>query len=169
MKPFPTTSPLTAFLYELMRDHVVAGDIEGLVRSVEKPSAASTGEDESGTWVLSNGHLAAYAEELGARLTGDLRSLIRQWQQTVDQERRGRRELENRLKGLERTLATERESLAAWLRSRIAQQEQARDVPYISAETKANLEVEIGLARRHLEIVLEGKHRPDSALLGEWR
>jgi len=165
MQEFTTRSPLIAFLYELMRDHVVPGDVEGIVKNQD----AFPPEDSPTVFVLSNGHLAAYAEELSERLTTDLRAEILLREEVIETERRRVRDVENRLRKTENVLATERESLAAWLRARIAQQEQAFRVGYVSAETKANLEMEIGLARRYLEIVLQGKHRPDTALLGEWR
>jgi hypothetical protein len=65
VKTLSTKSQLTAFLYQLMRDHVTPGVIEGLV--LQDESAKVQGHD---TFVLTNGHLAAYAEEVAKRLTG---------------------------------------------------------------------------------------------------
>lgn len=56
-----TGDPLIAFLYELMRDHVPPGVVEKVVRNSELPS-------EDDTYVLSNVHLARYAEEIAIRL-----------------------------------------------------------------------------------------------------
>lgn len=53
-----TTDPLVAFLYELMRDYVLPGDIEKLVRS------SPQGE----IFRLTNGWLAAYAADIAVRL-----------------------------------------------------------------------------------------------------
>ena len=58
---FTTDDPLVSFLYELMRDHVPLGVVEKVVRNSELPS-------EGDTFVLSNVHLARYAEELAIRL-----------------------------------------------------------------------------------------------------
>ena len=49
---------LRAFLYLLMRDVVVPGEVERLVIEAEKVRVA----------IYSNGHLASYAEELVGRL-----------------------------------------------------------------------------------------------------
>jgi len=49
--------PLVSFLYLLMRDHVPAGVVEGIVRP------------RDGVTHFTNGHLARYAQDLAARLT----------------------------------------------------------------------------------------------------
>jgi hypothetical protein len=64
VKTFSTKSTLTTFLYQLMRDHVTPGVIEGLVLQDEKANAE--GHD---TFVLTNGYLAEYAAEVADRLT----------------------------------------------------------------------------------------------------
>ena len=51
-------SKLISFLYELMRDHVLLGDIESLVRSSESIE----------TTLYSNGWLANYAADIAKRL-----------------------------------------------------------------------------------------------------
>ena len=53
---------LEAFFYLLMRDDVVPGRIEQIVRDIERG-------DVDMTYVPSNPHVAAYAEELVKRLT----------------------------------------------------------------------------------------------------
>lgn len=52
-------SKLVSFLYELMRDHMLIGDIEAIVRESEK--------DPNVTYT--NGWLAKYAEDVANRLT----------------------------------------------------------------------------------------------------
>ena len=59
MKKHKTQDNLVAFLYLLMRDHVVPAKIEKLVMNFS----------DKDTWVLSNGYLAEYAEDIVARLT----------------------------------------------------------------------------------------------------
>lgn len=54
----PTSNRFVAFLYQLMRDDVVVGRVEQIVRDSEKPEE----------YVLTNEHLARYAEELAERL-----------------------------------------------------------------------------------------------------
>lgn len=65
-EPFRTRSPLTAFLYQLMRDHVTPGVVEGIVLRDEELREEQGDELE---FVLSNGYLAAYAAEVAQRLT----------------------------------------------------------------------------------------------------
>jgi len=60
---FHTRSRLTTFLYQLMRDHVTPGVVEGIVSGDEKV-------DEDDHFVLTNGHLGAYAQEIAWRLVG---------------------------------------------------------------------------------------------------
>lgn len=55
---------LSAFLYELMRDHVTPGKIEELVRNLPYP-----GEEIKYT----NGWLASYCEDVAHRIVGDPR------------------------------------------------------------------------------------------------
>lgn len=69
MQPHHTTSPLVAFLYELMRDQVPVGVVERIVLTDE--NARTAHDDDPFEYVLTNGHLAAYAEEVAARLVGD--------------------------------------------------------------------------------------------------
>lgn len=55
---YVAANPLVAFLYELMRDHLPAGDVEALVR------ASPPGQ----SFTFTNGWLAAYAVDLAERL-----------------------------------------------------------------------------------------------------
>jgi chaperonin GroES len=57
---YTTQSALVSFLYELMRDHVTPGDVEGVLRNSINP----TREQVS----LSNGWLARYAENVISEL-----------------------------------------------------------------------------------------------------
>lgn len=50
-------SKLVSFLYELIRDHLPAGEVERLVRESQEPNVLYT-----------NGWLAKYAEDLANRL-----------------------------------------------------------------------------------------------------
>ena len=59
LEPAPQTSRLQGFLYMLMRDAVVPGEVERMVRDVEKGAHP----------VFSNVHLVAYADELARRLS----------------------------------------------------------------------------------------------------
>lgn len=67
MQQHRTTSPLVAFLYELMRDQVPVGVVERIVLTDENARMAHD-KVEPFEYVLTNGHLAAYAEEVAARL-----------------------------------------------------------------------------------------------------
>lgn len=69
MQPHRTTSPLVSFLYELMRDQVPTGVVERIVGMDEDVRMAHQDEDGPFEFVLSNGHLARYAEEVAERLT----------------------------------------------------------------------------------------------------
>lgn len=51
------TSRLVSFLYELMRDHLPPGTVEGIVQTCSDPSVQYT-----------NGWLARYAEDVAKRL-----------------------------------------------------------------------------------------------------
>jgi len=57
-----TCCRLTAFLYDLMRDHVPCGVVERLVRDSQLAQGANM-------YRLTNGHLGRYAEELALVLT----------------------------------------------------------------------------------------------------
>lgn len=50
--------PLVRFLYLLVRDHLPAGAVEGIIQADERVSH------------FTNGHLARYAQDMAARLTG---------------------------------------------------------------------------------------------------
>jgi len=67
MQQHRTTSPLVAFLYELMRDQVPVGVVGRSVLTDENARMAHD-QDEPFEYVLTNGHLAAYAEEVAERL-----------------------------------------------------------------------------------------------------
>lgn len=58
-----STDPLVSFLYILMRDHVPAGVVEGIVRDHAVPA------QESGGTVFTNGYLAFYAKDVADRLS----------------------------------------------------------------------------------------------------
>lgn len=58
MAHYTTADPLTAFLYEIMRDHLPIGVLEKIIKQ----------DEASGGFVLSNPHLGAYADELAKRL-----------------------------------------------------------------------------------------------------
>lgn len=64
MEPHRTRSPFVAFLYLLLRDYVQPGTIEKIVQEDEEILK----KDPDTIWVLTNGHLAAYAEEIEQRL-----------------------------------------------------------------------------------------------------
>lgn len=55
---------LAAFLYVLMRDHVVPGEVERIVSDLEDVSSV-------GGYSFSNEHLERYAKELERRLVAD--------------------------------------------------------------------------------------------------
>jgi hypothetical protein len=58
--------PLVSFLYILLRDHLTAGAVEGIMMEhVEKVGANVT------EIVFTNGYLAHYAEDLALRLRGE--------------------------------------------------------------------------------------------------
>lgn len=65
MKPLETEDPLVVFLYCLMRDEVTFGVVESIVQEIEKEGKARTLCEG---WVLTNGHAAAYAQEVRDRL-----------------------------------------------------------------------------------------------------
>lgn len=52
-----SSDKLVSFLYELMRDHVLIGDVEQIVRNSQETPVHFT-----------NGYLAKYAEDIAARL-----------------------------------------------------------------------------------------------------
>jgi hypothetical protein len=60
---FTSADRLTSFLYELMRDHLPAGEVEALVASVEEEALSLENPN-----VYSNGWLAQYAADLAQRL-----------------------------------------------------------------------------------------------------
>lgn len=62
------------------------------------------------------------------------------------------------LKGEKDKLATEREGLISWLRSRIAQQQQIFKIP-MAQEVRKLAEIEISFVERYLEVIESGKHR----------
>lgn len=57
-----SSDPLVAFLYHLMRDHLPAGVVEGIVQNhVPNPGREVTA-------YFTNGYLASYAKDIAARL-----------------------------------------------------------------------------------------------------
>ena len=72
MKPVQTDRPLVSLLYSILRDHISPGEVEQLVRDEEdaweKVNHLAEGDGAPATVTLTNGYLAAYAKELGARL-----------------------------------------------------------------------------------------------------
>lgn len=71
MQPHRTASPLVAFLYQLMRDEVPIGTVEGIVKADEEARAEHAKKGEPLEFVLTNGHLGTYAEEVASRLLDD--------------------------------------------------------------------------------------------------
>lgn len=55
-----SSDPLVAFLYLLIRDHIVSGDIESIMKEIE-----NTTEDK---YVFTNGFIASYAKNIKERL-----------------------------------------------------------------------------------------------------
>lgn len=163
MRTHTTTSSLTAFLYELMRDYVVCGDVEKILKPQGEYEAKQKDAHEECRYELTNGYLAAYAEDVTDRLIGHER---RAQADRLSYERRRGDRLAEEVAELGETLKTERESLVAFLRSRINQQKSVLDKPYISAETKANMQLEVDLVQRYLDLILAGGHRTDVNSLG---
>lgn len=62
MNKHKTHSRLVTFLYLLMRDKLPAGTVAECVQETEK--------SENPEFILSNGHLGKYAEELADRIYG---------------------------------------------------------------------------------------------------
>jgi len=58
--------PLVVFLYMLLRDHVLPGDIEKMMRGLSDAEARGIHAFE-----FTNGHLARYAQDLADRLEGE--------------------------------------------------------------------------------------------------
>ncbi len=56
--------PLVAFLYHLLRDHVVMGAVEKIMGAIEYDPPANT-------WLFSNRSLATYCKELADRIEHD--------------------------------------------------------------------------------------------------
>lgn len=56
---FTTTDPFVSLFYELLRDHIRAGTLEGIVQSVV---------DEPSERRLTNGYLGEYAQDVVERL-----------------------------------------------------------------------------------------------------
>ena len=54
-----TNSKLVTFMYLLMRDHLPAGTIEQIIVDIDKQES----------FILSNGYLGQYAEDIEKRLT----------------------------------------------------------------------------------------------------
>lgn len=168
MDPHITTSQLASFLYQLMRDEVPVGTVEKLVQESETCG-------EPSPHALSNDLLGQYAEDLAKRLTANLvktviSDLVADLQDSNQQLRILRDKSEREIAELNRTLATEREALVAWLVMRIKQQQQALTNAFVemSAETKRFIEIEIGFLERYKTMVLNGSHRPNPALLGTY-
>jgi hypothetical protein len=55
-----STDPLISFLYELMRDHVPCGVVEGLMTNCDNSRC-----------IFTNGYLARYAKNVAKRLRGN--------------------------------------------------------------------------------------------------
>lgn len=66
MKPHRTDNQFVSFLYEILRDHLPAGTVEKIVSNAEK-DVERLGEGAK-DFILSNGHLGQYAEEIYDRL-----------------------------------------------------------------------------------------------------
>ncbi len=59
--------PLVGFLYDLLRDHVQPGTVEGMVRRQFEPH--NPFDDKIDSYSFTNGWLAKYAQDIAARLT----------------------------------------------------------------------------------------------------
>lgn len=68
MKSHTTSSPLVAFLYQIMRDEILVGTVERIVSEDEKIRSEHLMRGEPLEFVLTNGYLGAYAEFLAKRL-----------------------------------------------------------------------------------------------------
>jgi hypothetical protein len=163
MHEHKTASGLTAFLYELLRDHVVCGNVEGVLKSQEEYEAKQRSACEECQYVLTNGYLAQYAEDVAERLIGHER---RVQADRLSYEIRRSTQLKEELAKLQKTLDTDREALVAFLRSRINQQKSGLAIPSLSSETRANMQLEVDLVERYLELILQGKHHTDVSQLG---
>ena len=68
---FTTNSNLVAFVYELLRDHVLPGDMQKIVDDSDVHPNREMTYDTGPTWQLSNGWLARYARDIVRRLILD--------------------------------------------------------------------------------------------------
>lgn len=68
---FTTNSNLVAFVYELLRDHVLPGDMQKVVDDSDVHPNREVTYDTSPMWQLSNGWLAQYARDIVRRLILD--------------------------------------------------------------------------------------------------
>lgn len=59
-----TKSSLTALFYDLLGNHIPAGVLDRIVTAIERVRS----EDPSGSFILTSGHLARYAEDLAHRI-----------------------------------------------------------------------------------------------------
>ena len=60
---FNSDDPLVGFLYLLMRDHILCGDIESIMKVIEGSKSNSV--------EYTNGYLAKYAENISNRLRNE--------------------------------------------------------------------------------------------------
>ncbi len=143
--------PLTPFLTRLLNEHIVPRTVEDLVLQSELDV------HEQRTQVADY-NLTCYALGLSDRLAKPYLDTLFRVEEEVEKK-------DEELKKLREELKTEREALVEWLDMRIRQQHQALEPPYISAETKRVVEIEIGLLEKYKGIIVEGGHRPDPELM----
>lgn len=96
--PATTSDPLVVALYGLLRDHVAPGDMEQVVLGIEKCRPGFE-------FLLTNGYLAGYAENIARRLRIDKAPVGSSPHDVTDE--------------AERRISAEREILAALLKSGI--------------------------------------------------
>lgn len=68
---FTTNSNLVAFVYELLRDHVLPGDMHKVVDANDRHPNRDVTYDTRPVWMLTNGWLAQYARDIVRRLILD--------------------------------------------------------------------------------------------------
>lgn len=151
------SSSLPLFLYCLIHRHLAPGVVEDILS--ETLSRAN--------WPSANEHLAAYCESLAERLNNDICDSLQQTEKLLRWARDDRARLQVNVDKLVADRQTEREKLAQWLRSRIAQQTQ--EALGTTSETNEMLAMEARFAQRYLDIVLNNAYSYDPKLTGDWK
>lgn len=140
---------LVAFLHEVLSRHVVPKDLQTILSDLKTDE-----ETQHSFKHRLDPHLTAYVTEIGEWL---LHSFLI----SVRSDRALAKHTTKELQETKKLLATERESLTAFLQSRINQQKSALDATYISEESKTNMRFEVGLLERYLDHIIKGGHRTD--------